>query len=109
MQKIVVTFDDCEEKDVLLRTSRNSKPYVMDLHPFTNLWMKIENTLESVVVKDSLTFEEVPVEILDRQKGSRTMKGTTVRRPARGSHPPRSGGPRSSSRSVDHHTLWEGS
>ncbi|WMV55333.1 hypothetical protein MTR67_048718 [Solanum verrucosum] len=38
------------------------------------------------------------------QPGSRTVKGTTVRRPARGSCPPRRGGPRDPSRAVDHPT-----
>ncbi|WMV09947.1 hypothetical protein MTR67_003332 [Solanum verrucosum] len=32
--------------------------------------------------------------------GERTVKGITVRRPARGSHPPRSGGPWDPSRAV---------
>uniref|UniRef100_M1D8I5 Uncharacterized protein n=1 Tax=Solanum tuberosum TaxID=4113 RepID=M1D8I5_SOLTU len=36
------------------------------------------------------------------QQGSRTVKGTTVRRPARGSGPSRRGGPRDLSRAVDH-------
>ncbi|WMV37921.1 hypothetical protein MTR67_031306 [Solanum verrucosum] len=68
--------------------------------------------LESVVVKDSLTYEEVPVEILDRQqkttktgeprRGLRTMFKTMVHHPHRGSHPTNSGPRRSPSQAVDH-------
>ncbi|WMV30318.1 hypothetical protein MTR67_023703 [Solanum verrucosum] len=100
--------------------------------------------LESVAVKDSLTYEEVPVEILDRQhnfmfleltsvryqflvlsgganvtpqkselkfseekgkprRGSRAVIKTMIYHPHCGSHPPRTGGPRSPSWVVDHH------
>ncbi|WMV42954.1 hypothetical protein MTR67_036339 [Solanum verrucosum] len=40
----------------------------------------------------------------DSRQGSGTVKGTTVRRPVRGSHPPSSGGPRSPPQAVDHLT-----
>uniref|UniRef100_M1DV55 Uncharacterized protein n=1 Tax=Solanum tuberosum TaxID=4113 RepID=M1DV55_SOLTU len=43
-------------------------------------------------------------QIGEPRQGSRTVKGTAVRRPARGSHPPKSGGPRYPPRAVDPHT-----
>ncbi|WMV09948.1 hypothetical protein MTR67_003333 [Solanum verrucosum] len=59
--------------------------------------------LKSVAVNDSLTYEEKTTVFGEPRQGARTVKGTTVRRPARGSYPPRSGGPRDPSPAVNHH------
>ncbi|WMV57899.1 hypothetical protein MTR67_051284 [Solanum verrucosum] len=64
--------------------------------------------LASVAVKGSLTYEDVPIEILDHQNLTKTeqqkidkprrapwaVKGTTTHHPHRGSHPAKCGGPR---------------
>uniref|UniRef100_M1DSF2 Uncharacterized protein n=1 Tax=Solanum tuberosum TaxID=4113 RepID=M1DSF2_SOLTU len=60
--------------------------------------------LQVAIVTPQKLSDQNNKKIGEPRQGSRTVKGTTVHKPARGSHPTRSGGPQDPSRAMDHHT-----